>query len=112
MHRNLKNRAALSVLVRQLTGRRPFDPDEIRLQCKSVVYTCFLLGIEPFQLPIADGFTGDLSEAQKRDFWKEYLSVHMDGTKRCGAVSHILTQEPGWLSLVRLVDEIVDMQKT
>lgn len=111
MLRKLKNRAAIALLIRQLTGIRSFDSDKVRIQCKSLVYACFLMGIEPFQLPITDSFSGDLSASQKRDFLQQYLSLHTDSTNRFKAASQILTSEPAWLSLVQLVDEILDQQK-
>lgn len=107
MRRKRENIAAITLLIRQLTRRRQFNPDEVRLQCKTVVYTCFLMGIEPFQLPIADNFTGSLSASQKGDFLHQYLSLHMDSTSRYRAASQLFKSEPAWSSLVHLVDDII-----
>ncbi len=112
MIKNFKNISAINMLIRQLTGRRPFDPDVVRLQCKTVIYTCFLMGIEPFQLPISDVFTGELSQSQKRDFMHQYLSLHMDSTSRYSAASQLFNSETAWSFLMLLVDEIVDTHKT
>lgn len=110
MRQKHKNIAAIRLLIRQLTCSCEFDPEEVRLQCKTVVYTCFLMGVEPFQLPIAASFVGDLSASQKRDFLQQYLSLHMDSTNRFRAASQMLTSEPAWSSLVHLVDEIIGVQ--
>nr|WP_320114750.1 hypothetical protein [uncultured Desulfuromonas sp.] len=113
MHRTLKNHTAITLLVeqlaRQLSDRRPLDPADIRFQCKSVIYTCFEMGIEPFQLPIADRYAGNLSDAQKRLFLQRYLAMQLDGTTRREIVPHV-DEQPDWSSLLRLVDDIVARQ--
>lgn len=111
LHRRLKNRAAITLLIRQLTDSRSFAPDDIRMQCKSVIYSCFLMGIEPFQLPIAEPFSGDLSEAQRRDFLQQYFTVHSSSSTRYGVASQILFDTSAWSSLLYLVDKTVDAQK-
>ncbi|WP_321530105.1 hypothetical protein [uncultured Desulfuromonas sp.] len=109
MHRTLKNHTAITLLVKKLADGRPLDPADIRFQCKSVIYTCFEMGIEPFQLPIADHYAGSLSGAQKRLFWQRYLAMQLDGTTRREIVPHV-DDAPNWSMLLRLVDDIVARQ--
>ncbi|MBN1140420.1 MAG: hypothetical protein JXB25_01290 [Deltaproteobacteria bacterium] len=110
MLNRLKNMAALRLLIRQLTGNRSCDPDQVRSQCKTVLYACFKMGIEPFQLPIADDSVGDLSEAQKRDFLRHYLFLHMDRPSQDRAAAQLVNGKPAWSALMQLVDEIIDQQ--
>jgi hypothetical protein len=112
MRQKYENMAAIELLVRLLTCRRSFDLEEVRLLCKTAVSACFLIGIEPFQLPISDSFPGNLSGSQKQEFLKKFLALYMDSAERNRAASRIFAGEPAWSSLVHLIDEVIDMQIT
>jgi hypothetical protein len=109
MDNQLKNEAALSALVRELTSCGSFDVDEVRFQCYTVIYTCLQMGIEPSQLPIGDNFSGDLSEIEKWDFLHRYLLLQMERSKR-EEITLLIDSEPAWLSLVHLIDEVIATQ--
>ncbi|SDE71366.1 hypothetical protein [Desulfuromonas thiophila] len=110
MHRKFKNRAALRLLIRQLTGASPFSGDGLRLQCRTLLSACFLMGIEPFQLPLAETSCGDLSELQRREFLQRYLVLQIDEAARNRLVLQLLGN-PAWFSLLRMADNIVREQE-
>jgi hypothetical protein len=55
----LKNDAAIKPFVKELMFNDSFDWETIRLHCKIVVYTCFLIEIEPHQLPLSEQYRGN-----------------------------------------------------
>jgi hypothetical protein len=106
---NSKNLIAIRSLVGALIRNGPFDPEATRHQCRTFVYTCFLMEIEPYQLPIAAHIQGNLSESRKMDFWRRYVGLYMDGTEqRHEKISRVLDHVPKWAELLDAANRIID----
>ncbi|MBM9614684.1 hypothetical protein JWJ90_10335 [Desulfobulbus rhabdoformis] len=105
-----KNRAAINELIRQLRKHSSWEIEEVRQQCTRVVYTCFLMGIEPFQLPITKNFAGDLSEEQKGDFLQRYLVLLLDNADLESTATRLSCRK-SVSSLVQVIDEILERRE-
>lgn len=104
-----ENIAAIKMFTSELILGGLCEYNEVRLHCITLVYTCFLMEIEPRRLPLSKHFKGDLSECQKRCFWQQYLSLYMNSdTERYQSMRKIIDNAPAWSYLLNLTDEIID----
>ncbi|NLD91139.1 MAG: hypothetical protein GX639_00580 [Fibrobacter sp.] len=108
MLNNKKNETALKLLVNELGNGDMTDTAHIRLQCRIVIATCFLLEMELHQLPLSNDFRGNLSEYRKKEFLEQYLTLYLDseGDQYCSVIN-ILEHKPSWLHLLRTTDVLI-----
>jgi hypothetical protein len=112
MHKCLKNTTAIKTLIRELTRDRPVDWEAIRLHCRSLVYACFLMEIEPYQLPLSNIYRGNLTESQKKIFLQEFLSLYLnDNGMQFKTISRMLENESRWSFVLNSIDETINIHK-
>jgi hypothetical protein len=112
MDKCLKNAAAIKLLIRELTRDHPVDWEAIRLHCRTFVYACFLMEIEPYQLPLSNNYKGNLTESQKKIFLQEFLSLYLDDNgKQFKTISRMLENESRWSFILNSIDEIINVHK-
>ncbi len=109
MDNNGMNIAAIETLINGLTTDTSFNWEEVRLHCRTILYSCFILEIEPHQLPLSEHFAGTLSACQKRQFLQEYLSLYLETQgERYRLISKLLENEPAWSYLLKSADTIIE----
>ena len=103
------NVTAVRVFFRELFSDDSFERKEIKTVCRCVVYTCFLMEIKPYQLPISKRFQGDLTVSQKREFMKQFVFLYMDCEgERFLRITRLLEKEPFWSHLLKKLDVLID----
>lgn len=112
MDKCFKNSAAIKLLISELMRDRPVDWEAIRLHCKTIVYTCFLMEIEPYQLPLSNYYNGNLTKSQKEIFLQEFLSLYVyNNGNRFKAISRMLEKVSRWSFIINSIDEIINLHR-
>ena len=68
-----RNINAVKLLVGELLSDSPFNREDLRIAYRSVVFTCFQMEIEPYQLPLSDHYSGILTDSQRKEFMKQFF---------------------------------------
>ena len=104
-----RNIAAVRQLLEELISEMHFEHSDLKFTCRCAVYTCFLMEIEPYQMPLSRHFNGDLDRCQKREFMKYYFSLYMDYQgERFRKITALLENDSHWAPLLRCFDTLID----
>ena len=104
-----RNINAVRLLVGELLSDNSINREDLRAACRSVVYSCFLLEIEPHRLPLSNRSSGALTEYQRREFIRQFFSLYMNcGGERFGKITELIDSQPFWTCLLRRLDALVN----
>jgi len=109
MDKMQKNVAVIRTLVDELSNNNPINAKTLSLQCKTLVCACFLMEIEPHQLPVSSFLKGNLSGCEKIEFLQQYLSLYLDADgNRYKTIAKMLEKESTWSYYLNSIDRIID----